>query len=222
MTSDDPKSVLSIDKSRVGKVFVSGVFSLVDVFMSSHQLFQAEGFDTQRLKFEKAHIDKLALFYVRAATVFCDDPEIAIQDWKRFKPLTGQVIKDVAEQYHALMLPATSTLQSNVAVRYQLARATSHPVAGLFGYFYRPLVVIRNIALTVILFGIMYAIILRISLDKALFFSVYTFFTIGYGDLDKGPILIKTLLVFAEALAGVLYAAALLVSIMNSTRKSAV
>jgi hypothetical protein len=104
------------------------------------------------------------------------------KDWSvTFCVLKRRISKCMVSISFAVNELSSITISSNVAIRYQLAKATSHWTMLFFGYFYRPLAIIGWMTVVIVAWGVAYSVVFSKSLIEAVFFSVYTFFTIGYG-----------------------------------------
>lgn len=217
--ASDQAGYLSIDNSEVGTVFISGRLERIDLYGSTIGLFQTEGLVCKNLRVEKTFIQQYGLYKFRCEYVEFDTDDLAISDWSRFKAIDNLSVRRCAEEYHLLALQSSRTIRSNVDIRYQLAKATSYKAALVFGYFHKPWHIIGWMSVVIFIYGLLYTLLLSIDFSKAIFFSVFTFFTIGYEKAVEASWL-QTVLVYSEVVLGVVYSAALLISIMNATRKT--
>ncbi len=217
--ASDTAGLLSLDNSEIGTVFISGNLNQIDLYGSEIGLFQTEGVNCEYFRVEKTNINQYGLYKFRCNYVEYDTDDLAIKDWSKFKAIDNLSIRRCAEEYHLLALRSSRTIRSNVDIRYQLAKATSYKGAMFFGYFHKPWHIIGWMSVVIFLYGILYMLLLSINFSKAVFFSVFTFFTIGYEKAGEAswP---QTILVYSEVVLGVVYSSALLISIMNATRKT--
>jgi hypothetical protein len=146
--------------------------------------------------------------------------QLAITDYKRFISQEEQSIKDVSEEYHNLVIKACKSIEEKRKINYQIAKATSSKYLILFGYFFNPLYVFLWMIAFILAFSILYYLFLDETFVRSIYFSIYTFLTIGFGDIaaDK-HIFIKSILVFSEGFIGITYCAVFLTSIINSSKK---
>lgn len=217
--ASDTEGILYLDKSEISTVFISGNLKRIDLYASDIGLFQTEGVNCEHFRVEKTNINQYGLYKFRCHYVEYDTDDLAIEDWSKFKAIDNLTVQRCAEEYHLLALKSSRTIRSNVDIRYQLAKATSYKGAMFFGYFHKPWHVIGWMSTVILLYGILYTFLLSINFSKAVFFSVFTFFTIGYEKAVESSWL-QTILVYSEVVLGVVYSSALLISIMNATRKT--
>lgn len=216
----EAKNDISIDTCIINTLNITGKSNKIDLYGSKINLLSIENAKCESLNILKTEINKYALYKFNPIEVEFDTDNLAISDYSRFVKSNGQTDKQVSEIYHRMVLKAAKSIKSTSEINYELTKSTSHWTAFLFGYFHKPLYVVLWMIAIVFLFSIIYFLLWDVDYSKSLYFSVYTFLTIGFGDLEgiKDSFL-RTFLVFSEGLLGILYTATLLTSIMNSSRK---
>jgi hypothetical protein len=212
-------SNIDIDNCIIDNLYISGKRGTITLYASTIDKLDAEYINCDSFRVEQTEIKKYSLYKFNPVEVIFDNDDLAISDYKRFMPKTNQTVKQVSEIYHRAVLKSANSIKSASNINYQLTKATSDWRAMPFGYFYKPVEVVIWMTSIVFLFSLVYHLLLNIAYDEALYFSVYTFLTIGFGDQGSQHLLTKTILVYAEGLLGIVYGAALLTSIINSSRK---
>lgn len=217
--SFDAKNIISIDTSIISSIIVSGESEKIDFFNSQIDKLTFEFLRCNKFNSVRSDLGKFSLYKFNAIEVDFDNDSIAISDYSRFIDRSDQSKKQTSEVYHRFVLKAVKTIKASREVNYQLTKSTMSWIGVFFGYFFRPLQVILWMLFIVMLYGILYWIFFDKELTNSIYFSAYTFLTIGYGDLESSYGIIKTILIFSEGLLGITYAAALLTSIMNYAKK---
>jgi hypothetical protein len=217
--SFDAKNKISIDTSTVSTITVSGKSEKIDFFNSQVDTLVFEFLKCDRFNSERSDLIKFSLYKFTALEVDFDTDNIAISDYSRFIERSDQSKKQTSEIYHRFALKAVKTIKASRAVNYQLTKSTMNWVGIFFGYFYKPIHIILWILCIVIVYGVLYWLLFDKELIVSIYFSSYTFLTIGYGEIESSSGVLKTILVFSEGLLGITYAAALLTSIINFTKK---
>jgi len=217
--SFEAKNKISIDSSIIQSLMVSGKSEEIDLFNSQIDKLIFEYLSCAHFKSERTDLGKFSLYKFNAAEVDFDEDNIAISDYSRLIKRSDQTRKQTSEVYHRFALKAVRTIKASREVNYQLTKATMSWIGIFFGYFFKPVQVILWMLASVILYGVIYWVLFDKDFFHAVYFSAYTFLTIGYGDLEDGYGIVKTILVFSEGLLGITYAAALLTSIINYAKK---
>jgi|WetSurMetagenome_2_1015567.scaffolds.fasta_scaffold52298_2 hypothetical protein len=210
---------LCIDTSTVDQLSISGRSNEIDIYASEINWIIFEGLKNDILIVEKTKIEKYSMIEFQSSYVNYDTDDLAIKDYNKFICIYNQNKKSVSENYHRIVLKSAKSLKSKTEINYQLSKATSSPLLSLFGYFYRPKRIVLFMMSIVFLYSILYYFFFGFSFDKSIYFSVITFLTIGYGDIDQNYSMLRTVLIFSEGLSGMIYSASLLISIMNSFKK---
>lgn len=219
LPSFDHISKISVDSSNVDILHISGKNEKTDLYGSEIGQLTLEDVKCHVFRSAQTRIGKFSLQKITAAEVEFDTDMLAISDYQRFVPFPGQTRKEVSETYHLFVLKSAKSIRAKSKINYQLSKATSVWTGVFFGYFYKPLYVILWINAIIFLYSFIYWFFQDTTYLQALYFSVHTFLTIGFGDIDEEVSLFKTLLIFSEGLLGIMYVATLLTSIINSTRK---
>ena len=219
LDSFETKNTILIHNTIVEDVFITGKTEKIELYRTIIGKLELSYLRCEKFYLELSEVKVYSMYKFTSDEVEFDIDDIAISDYSRFVIRFEQSKKQVSEVYHRFALKAVKSLKASNAVNYQLTKATSNRVGILFGYFYKPLQIIFWILFIVITYSILYWWLLDKKLINSVYFSAYTFLTIGYGDLDKNTSIIKTLLVFSEGLLGIVYAAALIASIINSSKK---
>ena len=220
LTSYDIKKNIAIDLTRIEKLFISGRSERIDFFGSEIGILEIENEKCETLQFEQTSVSKYSLSNLNISQFSTDKKSIAITDYSKFILKSNQTISDVSEIYHKLVLQAARSIEEKRKVNYEIAKATSSNYLVLFGYFYNPKHVFYWMLGIISLFSVLYWLILGEGFDKAVYFSIYTFLTIGFGDIgQESQVLIKSILVFIEGFLGILYCSVFLASIINSSKK---
>ncbi len=219
LPSFDHISKISIDSSNIDQLSIFGKNEKTDLYGATIGLLRLEGVKCHVFRSAQTRIERFSFYKTTAAEVEFDTDMLAISDYHRFVPLPGQTRKEVSEQYHLFVLKSAKSIRAKSKINYQLSKATMVWTGVFFGYFYKPLYVILWINAIIFLYSFIYWFFQETSYLQALYFSVHTFLTIGFGDIDEEVSLFKTLLIFSEGLLGIMYVATLLTSIINSTRK---
>jgi len=219
LNSFDAKNEISIDTSIISSIAVSGKSEKIDFFNSQIDILTFEFLRCNKFNSVRSDLEKFSLYKFNAIEVDFDNENIAISDYSRFIERSDQSKKQTSEVYHRFVQKAVNTIKASREVNYQLTKSTMSWIGLFFGYFFKPLQVILWMTCIVILYGIMYSILFDKELTNSIYFSAYTFLTIGYGDLESSHGIVKTIFVFSEGLLGITYAAALLTSIINYAKK---
>lgn len=220
LTSFDLKKKVAIDLSKIETLFLSGESERIDFFGSAIGKLDMESEKCDLMHIEKTKISQYKLNDLKVADFKTDEKKLAITDYSKFIPSSTQTISDVSEIYHKLVLQAVSSIEEKRKVNYELAKATSSKYLIPFGYFYHPLHVFYWMLGIITFFSILYWAVLGIAFDKAAYFSIYTFLTIGFGDVsESSSLFLKSILVFCEGFLGILYCSVFLASIINSSKK---
>lgn len=217
--SFDAKNKISIDTSIVSTIIVSGKSEKIDFFNSQVDEIIFEFLKCDRFNSERSDLMKFSLYKFNALEVDFDNDDIAISDYSRFIERSDQTKKQTSEIYHRFALKAVKSIKASREVNYQLTKSTMNWIGLFFGYFFKPLQIILWIISIVMLYGILYWLLFDKGILSSIYFSAYTFLTIGYTDLESSTGIMKTILIFSEGLLGIIYAAALLTSIINFTKK---
>lgn len=217
--SFDAKNKISIDTSIISGIVVSGKSEKIDFFNSRIDILTFEFLRCDKFNSERSDLGKFSLYKFNTIEVDFDNDNIAISDYSRFIERSDQSKKQTSEVYHRFVLKAVKTIKASREVNYQLTISTMSWIGIFFGYFFKPLQIIAWMLCAVIIYGFIYWILFDKELINSIYFSAYTFLTIGYGDLDSNYGIIKTILIFSEGLLGITYAAALLTSIINYAKK---
>lgn len=215
----ESKSDISIDCCMIDNLYISGKRGKIDFYGSEVGILDMEYTNFELFRVELTNISKYSLLSFNPTAVFFDTDNLAISDSSRFLPKSNQTLKQVSEIYHRAVIKSANSIKSATEINYQLTRATSDWKSIPFGYFYKPFTIVLWMSSIIIVFSILYWLTLGVDYENALYFSVYTFLTIGFGDLGNSNLMLKTLFVFIEGLLGIVYVSALLISIMNSSRK---
>lgn len=219
LNSFDAKNEISIDTSIISSILVSGKSEKIDFYNSQIEILTFEFLRCNKFNSVSSDLEKFSLYKFNALEVDFSNDNIAISDYSRFIKRSDQSKKQTSEVYHRFAQKAVNTIKGSREVNYQLTKATMSWIGIFFGYFFKPLQVILWIIFIVIFYGIIYWILFEKELTYSIYFSVYTFLTIGYGDLESSHGIVKTIFIFSEGLLGITYAAALLTSIMNYSKK---
>lgn len=215
----DARNNVSIDTSIITEIFLSGKSDKIDFYKTKVTLLHLESLRCDSYTMIDSEVNFYSLYKFTSDEVEFDTENIAISDYSRFKTHAGQTKKEVSEIYHKFALKGVKSLKSSNSVHYQLTKATSTTAALFFGYFYKPFNIVFWILIIVLVYANLYYFILHMEPLDSLYFSSYTFLTIGYNDVKPEISLIKTILIFSEGLLGIVYAAALLTSIINTSKK---
>lgn len=216
----DIKKDVSIDLSRIDKIFLSGISEEINLFGNEIGKLYLEDEKCKRLKIEKTIIQQYALYKVDATEFEMDAKELVITDYKRFISQNGLTALDVSYIYHKLVLKLSKSISETRKINYEIAKATSSKYLILFGYFFNPLYVFYWMIAFIALFSILYFLLLGETIERSIYFSIYTFLTIGFGDIaENSHVLLKAILVFIEGFLGITYCAVFLTSIINSSKK---
>lgn len=210
---------VSIHNSIVEYIIISGKSEIIDFYRTDVEKIELEFLRCAKFSMELSNIHIYSLYKFSSAEVEFDTDNIAISDYSRFAERSDQSKRQTSEIYHRFVLKAVKTIKASRAVNYQLTKATTSWLGIFFGYFYKPLHILFWILCVVLIYSAFYSLILGKCFIDSLYFSSYTFLTIGYGDIDEKNTFIKTILVFSEGLIGIVYAAALLTSIINFSKK---
>ena len=210
---------VNIDTCQIDKVFISDRIEKIDLFASKIEVLSMQNLKGNIFRLEQTKIRKYNLASCNFNEVEIDTDNLAISDYSRFINTGNHTKKQVSELYHRFVLKAAKSIKSVTEINYELTKATSNWTSFLFGYFFKPLQVILWIIGIIIFYSGIYKFVFDVCYNKALYFSVYTFLTIGFSDIGNPDSLLKTVLVFSEGLLGVLYSAVLLTSIINSSKK---
>jgi hypothetical protein len=216
----DAKKKVGIDLCNINELFLSGESEEVDLYGSSINKICLENENIEKLKIEKTSINHYTLNRIGVKNIDIDTTKLVITDSKRFGTQHGQTIEDVSYLYHKMVLPASRSITETRKINYEIAKATSSKYLILFGYFFNPLYVFLWMIAFILAFSILYYLLLEETFIRSIYFSIYTFLTIGFGDIaaDK-HIFIKSILVFSEGFIGITYCAVFLTSIINSSKK---
>ena len=216
----DTRKKVSLDFCRVDKLFLSGQSKEVDLYGCQVDNLCLENENCEALKIEKTFIQDYTLNAIKVGTFETDAKELVITNYSRFKTQHGQTARDVSYIYHKLVLSAANSISETRKINYEIAKATSAKYLIVFGYFFNPLYVFFWMVGIIILFSLLYVLLLGETYEKSIYFSIYTFLTIGFGDIsDEKHTLIKSVLVFLEGFLGITYCAVFLTSIINSSKK---
>ena len=217
--SFEAKNDIAIDTCVIEKFNITGKSNRIDLYGSKINLLAIENEKCESFNVLKSEIKKYALYKFNPNEVEFDTDDLAISDYKRFDTSFNQTERQVSELYHRIVLKTAKSIKSTREINYELTKATSNWTGFLFGYFYKPLYVVIWMTAIVFLFSMIYELAWSMGYDKSLYFSVYTFLTIGFGDIATEVSMLKTILVFIEGMLGIVYTAALLTSIINSSKK---
>jgi hypothetical protein len=217
----EESKIISIDTCEMEKVNFIGKSNKIEIYQSRIKSLYLENEDCESLSISASNIEKYALYRIKIKEVNIDSKDLAIIDYNRFQTSFGQNKNEVSEIYHRLVLRCSRSIQESRKINYQLAKATSSKYLILFGYFFNPLHVFFWMLGIISFFSILYWLILCVSFDKAIYFSIYTFLTIGFGDIGTvdNHLIVKSVLVFCEGFLGILYCSVFLASIINSSKK---
>ncbi|PXY41844.1 hypothetical protein DMB65_04575 [Flavobacterium cheongpyeongense] len=221
LPSWDACNKIDIDTCKVDKLYVTGKNKKISFYSSTLSEFHAEYGRCKLFKVENSAIEKFSLFKFESSKVEFDTDDLAIRDKKRFITRTAQTFDEVSEIYHKLVLKSAKSIKAKRQINYQLSKATSNWTSLIFGYFFKPLYVIYWMIGVVIVYAGLYHLLLHINFVQALYFSAYTFLTIGFSDVGQlsDASIAKAILIFTEGLFGITYCAAFLTSIINSSKK---
>ena len=217
--SFDANNKISIYTSLINTFSISGKADKIDVFGSQIETVSLENLKCELCRIERTDITNYSLFNFSSNDVEFDTDKLAISGYSRFIPKEKQSRKQVSEIYHRFVLKGAKSVKATSEINYQLMKATTNWTGVFFGYFYKPVHVILWIIAIVFAYSFVYWITFESTYNDSLYFSVYTFLTIGFGDMNTEVTYLKTALVFSEGLLGILYAAVLLTSIINSSKK---
>jgi hypothetical protein len=216
---EEPKTV-SIDTCKIKKVNLIGKSNKIEIYRSEITTLYLENEECEYLTIDNSIIEKFSLFRIKIKDVNIDNTELAISDYNRFIPSFGQDKKDVSEIYHKLVLRCSNSINESRKINYELSKATSSKYLVLFGYFFNPFYVFYWMLGIISVFSVLYWLILNESIEKSIYFSIYTFLTIGFGDIaGEHHLFLKSILVFFEGFLGILYCAVFLTTIINSSKK---
>jgi len=221
LNSWDEENDISIDTCNINDFFSSGPSTQLNIYKSVFQKLEVQEKLTKLFIFTSSTYNKIKLQNFFPDKIEIDSKYIAAKDWNVFCADDSIKLRQLSENYHRITLKAVKTISESKAVNYQLNKATMSNICWLFGYFHRPFFVIWVMASIVLLFSVIYMFTIpgKTYLEY-LYFSTYTFLTIGFGDLGKdAPTIYKIALVFVEGVLGVLFSAVLLTSIINTTQK---
>lgn len=217
--SEEPKTI-SIDTCEIEKVNFIGKSNKIEIYKSKIKNLYLENEECESLNISESDIENYAFYKIKIKEVSIDSKDLVILDQNRFQTSFGQNKNEVSEIYHRLVLRCSRSIQESRKINYQLAKATSSKYLILFGYFFNPLYVFFWMLGIISFFSVLYWLILSVSIDKAVYFSIYTFLTIGFGDIGAdNNVLLKSILVFCEGFLGILYCSVFLASIINSSKK---
>jgi hypothetical protein len=219
LSSYDGSNTIDLDNCLIDQLHVSGRSKAISLYKCRIGLFKAEYEKCEVFRVEDCRIDKYSLFKFHPYEVNFDSDDLAIKDNNRFVVTGTQTKKEVSGIYHSMVLKSARSIKASREINYQLNKATSERFFVTFGYFYKPYLIILWMATLVLIYALVYKLAFNHGFGESLYFSVYTFLTIGFGDLDNIKSYPKTLLVFSEGILGVTYTAALLVSIINCSKK---
>lgn len=176
---------VSIHNSIVEYIIISGKSEIVDFYRADVEKLELEFLRCAKFSMELSDIHIYSLYKFSSAEVEFDTDDIAISDYSRFAERSDQSKKQTSEVYHRFVLKAVKTIKASRAVNYQLTKATTSWLGIFFGYFYKPLHILFWILCVVIIYSAFYSLILGKCFIESLYFSSYTFLTIGYGDIDE-------------------------------------
>lgn len=218
--SSEAENEIDIDCSLIEKLLVTGTSRKIYFFKSIVENLTLEFLDCERFISELSEFYKYSLHRFTANQVKFDTDKLAISDYGKFSERIGQTKEETSEIYHNFVLKAATKVAISQEIKYQLAKATSSKVGFLFGYFYKPINVVLWMILLVFLYSLGYTFFFNKPFLDAFYFSVITFLTIGYSNtLNITPSYPLILMIFSEGLLGIVYAAALITTIVNSSRK---
>jgi len=221
LNSWDEESDISIDTCSINDFFSSGPSSQLNIYKSDFQKIEVQEKITKLFIFTNSSYNKIKLHNFYPEKVEIDSKYIAVKNWNVFCADDSVKLRQLSENYHRITLKAVKTISESRAVNYQLNKATMSKICWLFGYFHRPFFIVLVMASIALIFSVIYKLLIpgKTYLEY-LYFSTYTFLTIGYGDLGTdAPTIPKIALVFVEGVLGVLFSAVLLTSIINTTQK---
>lgn len=219
LPSFEAKNDIAIDTCIINTLNITGKSNRIDLYGSTINLLSIENEKCESFNVLKSEINKYALYKFNPTEVEFDTDNLAINDYKRFEKSFDQTERQVSELYHRMVLKSAKSIKSTREINYELTKATSNWTGFLFGYFYKPFYVVLWMIAIVLLFSMIYNLAWNLEYNKSLYFSVYTFLTIGFGDIGTEVSMLKTILVFTEGMSGIVYTAALLTSIINSSKK---
>lgn|GEM_PF-4678502 len=220
LVSVDIKKDVIIDLSEINKLYLSGISEEINFYGNIIEKLYLEDEKCESLRIEKTTIKQYALYKVDIKEIEIDRKDLVITDYKRFISQNGLTILDVSYIYHKLVLPLSKSISETRKINYEIAKATSSKYLILFGYFFNPIYVFYWMIVIIALFSVLYFLLLGETLEKSIYFSIYTFLTIGFGDIaENNHVLLKAILVFIEGFLGITYCAVFLTSIINSSKK---
>lgn len=220
LITHDNSNDISVDTCTINELYLAGKSNKIDLYNTSISTFIVENLKVDEISLSKANIEKYKLNNFTHNQVCFDTDKLAISDYSKFLTNTGQTKKEVSEIYHRFVLKASKSIKANSEVNFQLTKATSFRFALVFGYFYKPWIVVLWMMLTILIYGIIYMYSYNLNFINGLFQSGLTFLTIGFLKSNSCHITIwDTVLMLSEGIIGVTYTATLLASIINSTRK---
>jgi len=219
LPSFDAVSKITVDTCEIDQMGIYGKSSRIDLFGSKIGILKLDNLKCDIFRSAQTEIQQFGIEKISADDVEFDTDNLAISDYSRFINQSHQSRKEVSEQYHRFVLKSAKSIRAKSNINYQLNKSTSAWTGIFFGYFYKPLYVVLWIIAIVVLYALIYVPILNITFRESLYYSINTFLTIGFSDISEHISFTKIILVFTEGLLGLVYAAALLTAIINSSRK---
>lgn len=220
LVTHDNTNDISIDTCNINDLLLSGKCNKLDIYNTNISIFMVEYLKVDEISFNKTKIKKYKLNNFTHNQVSFDTDKLAISDYSKFITNSGQTKKEVSEIYHRFVLKASKSIKANSDINFQLTKATSFRFAFVFGYFYKPWIVVFWMMVIVLIYGVIYMCVYNLNFINGLFQSGSTFLTIGFLKSNSCYISIwDSLLMLSEGIIGVTYTATLLTSIINSTRK---
>lgn len=221
LLTHDNSNEIFIDTCKIGELLLSGRSNKIDLYNVKIDKLMIEHLKSTLFSINKTIILKYKLYDFTHNEVLFDTDKLAISDYSKFIISSGQTVEQVSEIYHRFVLKAAKSMISNYEINYELTKSTSSKLNCIFGYFYKPSYIIVGMLFFILVFAVVFKFIEGndSTFTKAFFQSAQTFLTMGFHKGANDASLLDAILMLLEGILGIIYTAALLTSIINSTRK---